>query len=172
MARRAADPTVAAALARDDDVAAAEPAVSATPSIATNDLAALRDLWYQVAAAPPDDEDAQRTRRQIEAKVRRLCAGENCKIVHPDEPLVEMFVPLPLGVGSSKGEPQFFTIRNSRTTRSYHGRVLVPRCVSQKLAHMIAVNREVDARRMKDVGRTVDLDNPIAARAKIIAATE
>ena len=56
LARRTADPTVAAALARDDDVAAAEPAVSATPSIATNDLAALRDLWYQVAAAPPDEQ--------------------------------------------------------------------------------------------------------------------
>ena len=138
------------------------------PEPQTNDLAALTAIWRSVASAPNEDADAKATCRQVLAKIRRLTSRGNCKAVHPDEPMVEIDVPLPRGVGSNSGRPQRFTIRNSKTPTEYYGHVIVPECVARQLAHMIALNREVDARRLQDGGAIVDLDNPVAARARAI----
>lgn len=127
-------------MAKKDETAAA-PTPRPEPGV---DLEAMVAAWREVALA--EDPDGLERKRAIESRLRRIRHED----IHPGEPLVELDVPLAvdgtaLAVGNRAGE------------KVYTGRLTVPRCVAHQLLYMADQNRRVDAMRLRDGGRTVDL---------------
>jgi hypothetical protein len=113
---------------------------------------ALNETWRDVVLA--DDEDAKALTRRIVARLRRASHEE----LHPDCPRVVVDVPqLPTG---------HFVMLNEKP---YIGRLELWRCEAQTVLGLVQRAREVEAARLRDDGRTVDLDREgLAARARAI----
>jgi hypothetical protein len=113
---------------------------------------ALNETWRDVVLA--DDEDAKALTRRIVARLRRASHEE----LHPDCPRVVVDVPqLPTG---------HFVLLNGKP---YIGRMEMWRCEAQTVLGLVHTAREVEAARLRDDGRTVDLDREgLAARARAI----
>jgi hypothetical protein len=116
------------------------------------EIDALNETWRDVVLA--DDEDAKKSTRLIVARLRRLSHEE----LHPDCPRVVVDVPqLPTG---------HFVMLNGKP---YIGRLEMWRCEAQTVLGLVHTAREVEAARLRDDGRTVDLDREgLAARARAI----
>jgi hypothetical protein len=116
------------------------------------EIDALNETWRDVVLA--DDEDAKATTRRIVARLR----GASHEELHPDCPRVVVDVPqLPTG---------HFVLLNGRP---YIGRIEMWRCEAQTVLGLVDRAREVEAARLRDDGRTVDLDREgLAARARAI----
>jgi hypothetical protein len=113
---------------------------------------ALNETWRDVVLA--DDEDAKALTRRIVARLRRATHEE----LHPNCPRVVVDVPqLPTG--------HFVTLNE----KPYIGRVEMWYCEAQTVLGLVQRAREVEAARLRDDGRTVDLDREgLAARARAI----
>lgn len=115
----------------------------------------LQQQYREVATA--DDPEAKQLTRAIVSRLRRVTHAE----LHPDCPDVTVTIPLPpLGLG------KFYTIGDT----PYFGEVTVHRCVAQQLLHMVSCSQTVDAERLRDGGRVIDLDASVAERARRIQA--
>ena len=116
------------------------------------EIEALHETWRDVVLA--DDEDAKALARRIVARARRLTHEE----LHPDCPRVVVDVPqLPTG---------HFVMLNGNP---YIGRLEMWRCEAQTVLGLVDRARQVEAARLRDDGRTVDLDREgIAARVRAI----
>jgi hypothetical protein len=117
-----------------------------------DEIDALNETWRDVVLA--DDEDAKATTRRIVARLR----GASHEELHPDCPRVVVDVPqLPTG---------HFVLLNGRP---YIGRIEMWRCEAQTVLGLVDRARDVEAARLRDDGRTVDLDREgLAARARAI----
>ncbi len=117
-----------------------------------DEIDALNETWRDVVLA--DDEDAKATTRRIVARLR----GASHEELHPDCPRVVVDVPqLPTG---------YFVMLNEKP---YIGRLEMWRCEAQTILGLVQRAREVEAARLRDDGRTVDLDREgLAARARAI----
>jgi hypothetical protein len=116
------------------------------------EVEALNETWRDVVLA--DDEDAKALTRRIVARLRRATHEE----LHPDCPRVVVDVPqLPTG---------HFVMLNGTP---YIGRLEMWRCEAQTVLGLVDRARQVEAARLRDDGRTVDLDREgIAARVRAI----
>lgn len=91
-------------------------------------------------------------RARLTAQLRRLSHDQ----IHPDEDYVELDMPL-----SITGEP--FRINEE----VFAGVVQVPGCVAGVLLSMVEQNRKVEMDRMREGGRTINL-NSLTERARVI----
>jgi hypothetical protein len=116
------------------------------------EIDALNETWRDVVLA--DDEDAKALTRRIVARLR----GASHEELHPDCPRVVVDVPqLPTG---------HFVMLNGKP---YIGRIEMWRCEAQTVLGLVDRARQVEAARLRDDGRTVDLDREgLAARARAI----
>lgn len=121
------------------------------PGLTPEEIADLQATYRDVRTAK--DDDGKSIKRAIIAKFRRLTHGEQ----HPHCRRVEITVrPHPLGVPYTINEKPFA------------GRVEVNECVARQLAHMMATAEQVERARMREQGRIIDLDNPVAERVRQI----
>src|SRR4029453_2173136 len=113
---------------------------------------ALNETWRDVVLA--DDEDAKATTRKIVARLR----GASHEELHPNCPRVVVDVPqLPMG--------HFVTLNE----KPYIGRIEMWFCEAQTVLGLVQRAREGEAARLRDDGRTVDLDREgLAAPARAI----
>jgi hypothetical protein len=113
---------------------------------------ALNETWRDVVLAT--DDDAKALTRRIVSRLGRA----NHEELDPDCPRVVVDVPqLPTG---------HFVMLNEKP---YIGRVEMWRCEAQTVLGLVQRAREVEAARLRDDGRTVDLDREgLAARARAI----
>jgi hypothetical protein len=116
------------------------------------EVEALNETWRDVVLA--DDEDAKALTRRIVARLRRATHEE----LHPDCPRCVVDVPqLPTG---------HFVMLNGKP---YIGRIEMWRCEAQTVLGLVDRARQVEAARLRDDGRTIDLDREgLAARARAI----
>jgi hypothetical protein len=113
---------------------------------------ALNETWRDVVLAT--DEDAKALTRRIVSRLGRATHEE----LHPDCPRVVVDVPQ-LSTGH-------FVMLNERP---YIGRMEMWYCEAQTVLGLVQRHREVEAARLRDDGRTVDLDREgLAARARAI----
>jgi hypothetical protein len=113
---------------------------------------ALNETWRDVVLAT--DDDAKALTRRIVSRLGRASHEE----LDPDCPRVVVDVPqLPTG--------HFVTLNE----KPYIGRIEMWRCEAQTVLGLVQRAREVEAARLRDDGRTVDLDREgLAARARAI----
>lgn len=116
------------------------------------DLQALNETWRECALA--DDDEAKALARRIVARLRRATHEE----LHPGCQRITIDVPqLPNG--------HFVQIN----TRRYIGLVEVWACEAQTILELVWHARGVEAARLRDDGRTIDLDREaLADRARAI----
>jgi hypothetical protein len=116
------------------------------------EIDALNETWRDVVLA--DDEGAKELTRKIVRRLREASHEE----LDPDCPRVVVDVPqLPTG---------HFVLLNGKP---YIGRIEMWRCEAQTVLGLVQRAREVEAARLRDDGRTVDLDREgLAARARAI----
>lgn len=126
----------------------------AKPGLTPEEIDDLQQTYRDVAHAK--DDDGKSIKRAIAAKLRRVTHAE----LHPEcgaRGLVEITVPQhPSG--------SFFTINEV----PYIGVKKVWPCEARELASMIHMARVVEQERMKESGRIIDLDNPVAERVRAI----
>jgi hypothetical protein len=122
----------------------------AAPGLTPQQIDDLQQTYRDVAHAT--DDDGKSIKRAVLAKLRRVTHGE----LHPGcgaTGKVTMTVPRhPTGA--------FYTINEV----PYFGAHLVWPCEARQLAHMIETARQVERERMREAGRVIDLDTPIASR--------
>ena len=141
----------------DDSVEALQQRAAArkeAPGLSPKEINDLQQTYRDVALA--SDDDGKSIKRAVEAKLRRLSHAE----LHPEcgtHGKVVFDVPQhPSGA--------FYTINE----KPYVGPQTVWPCEARQLAYMIELARQVERDRMKESGRTMDLDNPVAERIRQI----
>lgn len=127
------------------------------------DLAALAELWRELATAPPEDEEAKATLRALLSRSRRFShaqrhGGDDCPKITIDLPLSvtgERFKINDTEYGPPAGSPDGTTVP-----------VTLYRCEAQQLLWQVWMNQEVDRLRMKEGGRRAPVDiGAISGRA-------
>lgn len=118
------------------------------------DVAALNQTWRDNVLG--DDDYSRRTAKECVTRLRRATHQE----IHPGCERVTIDVPqLPNG--------HFVRINN----RQYIGRMELWQCEAQTVLTLAHTALDVEAARMRDDGRTVDLDREaLQARARLIAS--
>jgi hypothetical protein len=126
----------------------------AAPGLTPKEIDDLQQTYRDVVHAK--DDDGKSIKRAIAAKLRRVTHAE----LHPEcgaRGKVEFNVPQhPTGA--------FYTINEI----PYVGICQVWPCEARQLAHMVETARQVDRDRLKESGRVMDLDNPVAERVRAI----
>ncbi len=120
------------------------------------DVAELSRIYEEVALA--SDPEGVALARSIVSRLRRVTHAER----HPDEPVVEIDVPLAVDGSVFK-----------MNRKPYHGLTRLPLCMAQDLLAMVDRNRRVDVDRLHDRGQVgIDIGvisgGVLAQRAAII----
>ena len=135
----------------DDLIPVRPPRKPLTPERIVELGALYRDVVLQ------DDDEAKQLQRRIAAELRRATHDD----LHPNCPFVEIDVPqLPMG--------NFVKINE----RPYIGRMTVRACTAQTILRLVYDARAVEAARLRDDGRTIDMDRgALLERMRIIQET-
>jgi hypothetical protein len=129
--------------------------LKSTRRMSIAEVEALNETWRNVVLA--DDEDAKALTRRIVARLRRASHEE----LHPDCPRVVVDVP-PIPAGSLK-------VPVLLNGKEYIGRVEMWRCEAQTILGLVDRAIAVEGARLRDDGKTIDLDREgIAARVRAI----
>lgn len=137
-----------------DEIQKQAAARKAAPGLSPKEIDDLQQTYRDVVHAT--DDDGKSIKRAIRAKLRRLTHAE----IHPEcgeRGKVEMNVPQhPSGAFYTINEVPYFGVKT-----------LWP-CEARQLASMIETARQVERDRLKESGRVIDLDSPVAERIRQI----